>query len=165
MRPVHWAAKAKLDEMRRLHLAVVSERLQLAIAALLAAGTEVDALNEQHLHKRPAIGVQVGRVDLDLLARRGFHRAGRGVAAVDNDAARFATAVRREFPMVAQMRNVDAPPTAPPSNIVRPGLNGTGISSIRNVVSVTLMPRILRTLQPISESPARRGIPSFGAGL
>src|SRR5271165_5413724 len=46
MRPVHWAARAKLDETRRHHLAAVSERLQLAIAALLAAGTEVVALNE-----------------------------------------------------------------------------------------------------------------------
>ena len=91
-----------------------SQRLQLAIAALLAAGTEMIALDEQHLHQRPAVGVQVGGVHLDLLAGGRPHRASGSVAAIDDHAAQFAAAVRLEFRMMAEMRDIDARPTAPP---------------------------------------------------
>src|SRR5271166_1817051 len=108
VRSVDRPVRVELDEMRRHHLAVVGERLQLTITALLAAGAEVVALDEQHLHQRAPIGVQVRRVDLDLLTGRGLQCAGGRIAPIDDDAAQFAAAVGREFRMCAQMRDINA---------------------------------------------------------
>jgi hypothetical protein len=66
------------------------------------------ALHEQHLNERPPVGVEFRGIDLDLLTRRGLHGASRGVAAVDDHVAQLATAVRRGFRMVAEVRDVDA---------------------------------------------------------
>ena len=108
MRRIDRAVRIELDKVRRHHLAVIGQRLQLAIAALFASRAEVVALDEQHLHERAPVGLQVGRVDLDLLTGRGPHGAGGRVAPVDDDVAELAAAVRRKFRMRAEVGDIDA---------------------------------------------------------
>ena len=108
VRRVDRAVRVELDEMRRHHLAVVGESLQLTIAALLAAGTEMIALDEQHLHQRPAVGMQVGSVHLDFLPRGRPHGASGSIAAIHDDGAHLAAAVGLEFRMMAEVRYIDS---------------------------------------------------------
>ncbi len=108
MRGVDLAFGKEMREMRIEHFEIVGEGLQLAIAALFAAGAEMVALDEQHLQQNAAAAVQLRRVALDFLARHGLGGAGRKVAAIDDHRAELARAVRRKLRMGAEMRDIDA---------------------------------------------------------
>ena len=96
----------EMVEPRAQHAEVVGHRLQQAVAALLAGGAEVVALDEQHLHQRATLVVQLLGVAFDLGTGLRRHRAtGRGLA-VDAYGAHLAAAVRLEFRVIAQVRDV-----------------------------------------------------------
>ena len=108
MRRVDTARRIEMIEPVRHELQVIGDRLQLAVAALLAGGTDVVAFDEQHLGQRAAVVVERRRVvlDHDPFPRLGGAR-GRGLA-VDVDRAQLAASVRHVARPMAQMRDVDA---------------------------------------------------------
>ena len=87
-RGVHRAVGIELLEVRAVHAQLVGHGLQQAVAALLAGGAEVVALDEQHLQQRLALRVQLLGVGFSTswpaAAGSGAGRAG---AAVDLDGA------------------------------------------------------------------------------
>ena len=67
---VHRPVGIELLEVRAFHAHLVGGGLQQAVAALLAAGAEVVALDEQHLQQRLALRVQLRRCRSPPPARR-----------------------------------------------------------------------------------------------
>ena len=104
VRRIDVALRVEMVEPVRHELQVIRDRLELAVAALLAGGADVVAFDEQHLGQRPAVVVERRRVvlDNDPFPRLGGAR-GRGVA-VDVHRAQLAASVRRIARPMAQMR-------------------------------------------------------------
>ena len=88
------------------HPEIVAQRLQHAVATLLAGRAEVVALGEQHLHQRAAQLVQFLGVALDLGGALGRRGAGGHHPAVHLGGADLAAPVRLEFRVVAQVGDV-----------------------------------------------------------
>ena len=109
MRGIHRPIREEVAEAGGMHSEVIAQRLQLAVAALLAGRAEVVALDEQHLHQGAAQCVRSPRCRFPPRARPAAGSgAGAAGAAVDLHRAQLAAAVRLELRVVAQMRNVDA---------------------------------------------------------
>ena len=106
VRAIQRAVRIEFIEARRHHLQFVGGSLELAVAAGLAGRAEVVALDEQHLHQRAAQAVQFLAIAFHFQSRLGRHGAGGHGAAADFDGAQLATAVRLEFRVVAQVRDV-----------------------------------------------------------
>ena len=95
-------------EARIRHAERVGRVLQPAVAAALAARTEVPTLGEQHLHQPAPRAVERGVSVVHPLSRRGAGGAGGRQAAVHAHRAHTAGAAGPERGVPAQVRDVDA---------------------------------------------------------
>ena len=98
----------EVREMRRQHIAVIGDSLQLAGAAFLATRTDVIAFDKQHLQQGTSLLLNGLAVVFHLQPFCRWLGAGGHPAPVDADDTHPAAAVWFEFRVVAQVGDVSA---------------------------------------------------------